>query len=499
MSDYYTRDGSSLRNARKKKRRRQMLIRRIAVGAFIVLLAALIVLLVIYLFKGKGDSGQTSAPQDVQTTDAQSDPAGTGEGTEEPSSQETPSSLDADQIAKAKVLAAQYDYDGAIALLQSLPGFENDAAAKALVDEFTAASAACVQVDMTQVPHVFFHTLIVDFERCFASYHNKSLMNGYNAWMVTIEEFEKCIQQLYDNNYVIINISDIYQKDSNGNYAPNTSVKLPAGKKAVVFSYDDTAYYCQYMDWGMADRMVFDENGDIKCEYTDKNGNTTTGNYDHVPILIDFCREHPDFAWHGHKGTLALTGYNGVFGYRTEYRMFDNATSDEKAWLDANPWCQRSKLDDYIAEAKVMAQALKDNGFEFASHTWGHRHCDQKSLDWLKTDTSWWLERVGSIVGPTDIFVFPHGSDIGGGEDYTSANEKYAYLKSQGFGVFCGVDGVSYYWNQFRSDYVRQSRIDIDGYLMWRQLDGNNTALSKLGLDVNAIFDRRRPTPVTTS
>lgn len=497
MGDYYTREGSSLRNSRKKKRRRQVMIRRAVFGLFVILLIALIVLLAIYLFKDKGGSDASQAPDTTTEAQGTDDPAATDGSTEAPTT--APSSLDAAQIEKARTLAAQYDYDAAIALLTSLPGYENDDTAKGLVNEFTAQAAACIQVDMTQVPHVFFHTLIVDFDRCFASYHNASLRNGYNAWMVTIDEFKECIRQLYANDYVIINIGDIYQKDDNGNYSPNTSVKLPAGKKAVVFSYDDTAYYCQYMDWGMADRMVFDENGDIKCEYTDKNGNTTMGDYDHVPILIDFCREHPDFAWHGHKGTLALTGYNGVFGYRTEYRMFDNATSDELAWLAANPWCKRSELDTYIEEAKVMAQALRDNGFEFASHTWGHRHCDQKSLDWLKTDTSWWLERVGRIVGKTDIFVFPHGSDIGGEEDYNSSNEKYTYLKSVGFGVFCGVDGVSYSWNQFRSSYVRQSRIDIDGYLMYRQLTGHTTALSKLGLDVEAIFDQRRPTPVTTS
>ncbi len=42
------------------------------------------------------------------------------------------------------------------------------------------------------------------------------------------------------------------------------------------------------------------------------------GDYDLVPILDSFIKEHPDFSYHGRKGILAMTGYNGVLGYRTD-------------------------------------------------------------------------------------------------------------------------------------------------------------------------------------
>ena len=38
-----------------------------------------------------------------------------------------------------------------------------------------------------------------------------------------------------------------------------------------------------------------------------------------MPIVDDFVREHPDFSYRGDKGTIALTGYNGVLGYRSSY------------------------------------------------------------------------------------------------------------------------------------------------------------------------------------
>ena len=42
------------------------------------------------------------------------------------------------------------------------------------------------------------------------------------------------------------------------------------------------------------------------------------GKYDLVPILDRFVEEHPDFSYRGAKAILALTGYNGVLGYRTD-------------------------------------------------------------------------------------------------------------------------------------------------------------------------------------
>ena len=37
-----------------------------------------------------------------------------------------------------------------------------------------------------------------------------------------------------------------------------------------------------------------------------------------VPLIDTFVKEHPDFSYHGRKGILAMTGYDGVLGYRTD-------------------------------------------------------------------------------------------------------------------------------------------------------------------------------------
>ena len=70
---------------------------------------------------------------------------------------------------------------------------------------------------------------------------------------------------------------------------------LPEGKIPFVLSEDDVSYY-HYMDGdGFATKLVIDDNGDIKCEYKKADGTVVTGDYDVVPILDSFIKEHPDF------------------------------------------------------------------------------------------------------------------------------------------------------------------------------------------------------------
>ena len=55
----------------------------------------------------------------------------------------------------------------------------------------------------------------------------------------------------------------------------------------------------------------------------------------------------------------------------------------------------------------------------------------------------------------------------------------------------------SQYWVQVGTDYLRQGRRNLDGYMMWMDLSGQRDKLSDLFDDVGAIFDPARPTPVT--
>lgn len=459
---------------RRQRRKRAMMMRAAVLGVLILILVGSIVLVSFQVKKSKQKKAEEQARQEKLIQE------------EEEKNQKRK-----ETIAQAEEIAMGYDYDGAIELLKSLENYDKDADIIARIAKLEAEKSTMVPVDMTQVTHIFYHSLVVDPERGFAG--NDSAAAGFKQWMTTVDEFNKITQAMYDNGYVLVDLHDLVTQttDENGDvhFTPN-QIMLPEGKKPFVLSLDDLSYYHSYDGRGTASKMVLDENGKPTCEYIQADGTTVTGAYDCVPLLNQFLEEHPDGAYHGARGTIALTGYNGILGYRTDiaYKTGENLTEDQRAWLDAHPDFDWEKECE---EAKKVAQAIKDTGWNFASHTWGHiRVGANTSLETIKADTEKWLAYVEPLIGETDTIIFAHGEDLADWHDYSAENEKFTYLKSQGFNFFCNVDS-SQYFLQIRDNYVRQGRRNLDGYRLWNDVHGEKNRTSDL-FDASQILDPAR-------
>ena len=459
---------------RRQRRRRAMMMRAAVLGVLILILIGSIVLVSFQVKKSKEKKAQEQARQEKLIQE-----------------EEAKNQKRKDAVAQAEKIAMGYDYDGAIELLKSLENYDKDADIIAQIAKLEAEKSTMVPVDMTEVTHIFYHSLVVDPERGFAG--NDSAAAGFKQWMTTVDEFNKITQAMYDNGYVLVDLHDLVNQttDENGEVHFTTNqIMLPEGKKPFVLSLDDLCYYHSYDGRGTATKMVLDENGKPTCEYIQPDGTTVTGAYDCVPLLNQFLEEHPDGAYRGARGTIALTGYNGILGYRTDiaYKTGENLTADQKAWLDAHPDFDWEKECE---EAKKVAQAVKDTGWKFKSHTWGHiRVGANTSLETIKTDTEKWLAYVEPLVGDTDTIIFAHGEDLADWHDYSAENEKFTYLKSQGFNFFCNVDS-SQYFLQLRDNYVRQGRRNLDGYRLWNDVHGEKNRTSDL-FDASQILDPAR-------
>lgn len=358
-----------------------------------------------------------------------------------------------DLIAQADLLALGYDYDGAIELLKSYKGTEGGyqiyVELEEAVNRLEAEKASLVLYggsydSITQINHIFFHSLIADNSKAFDGDY---MAAGYNMYMTTISEFKKIIQKMYDDGYVLIRMADIVKQvtleDGTTEYQAN-EIYLREGKKPFVLSVDDVNYYDYMKEDGFAYRIVIGEDGKPTCAMKQDDGTIITGDFDVVPILDDFVEQHPDFSYKGAKGLLALTGYEGVLGYRT-----DDPTS---------PTYEQDKI-----EAKKVADALKADGWEFGSHSYNHRNMGEVSFDFVKKDTDRWLEEVAPLIGPTDILVFPFGVDIETTMG-TYKSDKYKYLKEHGFNFYLGV--YSQPWMHIKKEYVRMTRRPLDGQAM---------------------------------
>ena len=383
-------------------------------------------------------------------------------------------------LAEAANIAAGYDYDGAIACLQNAPIYGLDTRITEAVTGYEETKASLVEYDVNQVTHVFFHTLIMDNSKAFDGDRKEG---GYNQMMTTKSEFEKILQSMYDRGYVLVRLHDLAYEvtDENGNakFVKN-SILLPEGKKAFVMSQDDVCYYEYMKGDGFATRMIIGEDGKPVCEMELEDGSTVVGDYDLVPILENFIQSHPDFSYKGARAVIAFTGYNGILGYRTAASYSDKPTYEQDR-----------------ETAAAVAQCLRDNGWELASHSWGHRNMGTIPMDKFREDTDKWANEVETLTGPCDIILFPFGSDIGDWHPYDTSSERFQYLYNKGFRYFCNVDS-SQYFVQIGDDYMRQGRRNLDGYRMYYDLPESGVGGDHLSdlFDVNEVFDRSRPTPV---
>ena len=388
-------------------------------------------------------------------------------------------------LSAAKKMAIQYDYDGAISLLQTDNAYVRNIHFQNAAEKFQKKKDKCVAWSPEQVTHIFYHSLIVDTSKAFDGDYKTA---GYNQVMTTMDEFNKITQTMYDEGYVMVNLYDLAGFDENGKMQAR-QIYLPKGKTPFVLSQDDVCYYHSQDGDGIATKLVLDEEGNVRNEYIQDDGSTVVGDYDVVPLIDRFVEAHPDFAYHGHKGIVALTGYNGILGYRTDISYQtkpDDLNDDKKEWLAAHP---DFNLDTERAGAKAVADAMKAEGWTFASHTWGHKNMSTVSMERLETDTQNFKENIDPLIGGTDIIIFAFGADINTGGEYTG-NEKYEYLKSQGYDYYCNVDSNKYFV-QMTDEYFRMGRRNVDGYRMYY----NPGMLADL-FDASQVFDSSRPTPV---
>ena len=431
---------------------------------------------------------QTIDEQDADTEKStedtqQDDGLNEGEQTDNEDTEEADEKQE-NPMEQAALMAVQYDYDGAIELLKSQPDYESNTDMQSAVSDYENTKATCTEYPLEQITHVFFHTLIKDTARAF---DGDSDSNGYNQYMTTIDEFNKIIQSMYDKGYVMVSPHDMAVINEDGTMSRG-SIMLPPGKIPFVLSQDDVSYY-HYMDGdGFASKLVVDSNGEVKNEYIEDDGSVSTGDYDMVPLIDTFVKEHPDFSYHGAKGIVALTGYNGILGYRTD-ESYETRPADldenKVQWLDAHP---DFSLEKEREGAKKVADAMKAEGWEFASHTWGHQNVGQISLEKLQEDTEKFKKNVDPLIGGTDIIIFAFGTDITTEPEYSG--DKFEYLKGQGYNYFCNVDSSQYYV-QIRDRYFRQGRRNLDGYRMYY-----NPELLEDLFNAKDVFDPARPTPV---
>lgn len=318
------------------------------------------------------------------------------------------------------------------------------------------------------VEHLFFHPVIAypqwAFHDCSATEQEKV---GLDDWMVTVDEYIKILQSLYDKGYILVAMEDVWSEvtDEAGTRMVRNTLMLPEGKKPLIISFDDVNYYPYMLEQGFTSKLVVGEDGQIWAECTDPYTKETflTQDLDATTILDQFVLEHPDFSLNGAKAIFSLTGYYGILGYRTQNDRDIAADDPRRPEFEA----YRQKEIDAV---KPVIERLKETGWTFGSHTWGHINLSTKSMEVVRNDTERWEEEVGSLVGPTNILFYPHGARPDG-NDWHKTGPMFQYLQSMGFRVFASVGVNSFSYIKDDISAVICDRLHPDGTTLRKQRD----------------------------
>ncbi|WP_320420622.1 polysaccharide deacetylase family protein [Mammaliicoccus lentus] len=284
-----------------------------------------------------------------------------------------------------------------------------------------------------KVSHVFFHPIISDPQKAYTD--NQQQAKGNYDWMVTVNEFNKAIEKLHENNYILIDPHDAYDLESTP--VKRKKLKLPKGKKPLIMSMDDMNYYEYMQGNGYTERLTLNKDNETVAEKKNDQGKMEQSKTnDAVPLLNDYVKKHPDFSYKGQKAVVGLTGYEGVLGYRTNDLEHPNYEKRKK-------------------QAKKVADSMKRDGWTFASHSYGHINFEDSSDEQIIEDTKRWKKEVEPIVGKTDLFIFPHGA-----QDRNSTSYNYM-IDEAGFKYMAGV-GPDNFTSLSNKD-IYQDRVAIDG------------------------------------
>lgn len=277
------------------------------------------------------------------------------------------------------------------------------------------------------IEHFFTHQIVNNPKIAFNK-ENKYRFNFYRD-CVTSTEFQRFLEQMFENNYILVDIYDCYEVTLQK--VIKKDLFIPKNKKPFILSFDDMSFDTRGK--GMSDKLILDENKKIASQTSDSEVKIE---YDKesIPILEDFISKNPSFSFNGARGIICPTGYNGILGYRIN-KENTNRTSE-------------------IEKLKPLVARLKELGYRFASHTYGHICVGKTDIQTLKIDTQKYEDEIIPIIGKTDILSFPCGS-------FTNNKEKLKILKDAGFRIFLCV-GTSKQ-ERFEDEFLYLKRHVLDG------------------------------------
>lgn len=244
-----------------------------------------------------------------------------------------------DILIKAKKLAQDKEYKKAVELLQSKTSLFNDKSTiNSLINYY---SKFFIQDGL------FYYEddpVILSFNKLIAypniAFSDETALKEENN--LTTTEFQKLLKQLYENNYILVNLSDFINIEDGK--VTKKDLYLPPNKKPIMFIFNDVNYDGKL---GFIEKYIIDPQDEIACYNSKENEkNIISYNTDFIPILENFIINNKDFSFNNARGIICVDENEKVLGYNLSKQ---------------NP----NQAQDILTFKKILS-LLKEKGYTFA-------------------------------------------------------------------------------------------------------------------------------------
>ena len=226
---------------------------------------------------------------------------------------------------------------------------------------------------------------------------SEKLDNNY----LTSKEFLSLLNELYLNDYILIDIFDFL--DISDNTVIKRDLYLPENKKPIILLFNNINY--SENENSFVDKFIIDAKDKVatfSAKQTEKN--QISYNCDFIPILENFIEENKDFSFNGAKGIISFDKKDNILGYNIN---------------KSNP-----NYSNEINNLKKLATFLKDKNYKFA---YGNFNENFYNLD-INNEIDYIKENILSIFSTINIYISPLNKNC--------INNYYKSLNDIGFKIF---------------------------------------------------------------
>lgn len=312
-------------------------------------------------------------------------------------------------IQQARKMATNKEYKSAVEFLESKSEiFKDKSTINSLILNYSKYFVKDGLFYYDKTPKIIaINKLIAQPNFAFCEENLKS--DFLDEFYLTSSEFQNLLNELYLNDYVLINLFDFV--DVEGKIPTKKDLYLPLNKTPIILLMNNINFY-DNEPW-FIEKFIIDGKDDVAC-YNSKQPEKNQISYasDFIPILENFIKLHPDFSINGAKSVISFDKNGAILGYNI------NKT---------NPNCGQD-----TANLKKLVTKLKQLGYVFGYGNFEESFISlnfDDEIDFVK-------ENLLPIFGTINVYISPF--------EKNKNNEFYRNLGTLGFKIFVDFNNFNF-------------------------------------------------------